>query len=95
MKFKDINNGMPERGVNVLLLVKKRNKLHITEGYLIDTAERAASERLDVNFWRECGYGDTFFDYSKRQICNLCAKNSKNEVIGWLELSEKTIEHKI
>lgn len=47
---------------------------YVTQGFLRDEAEYTASENCPEEFWRERGYGLTWFDYSERQIESLTAK---------------------
>lgn len=75
----------------VMLLYLKGCEPVMAEGYLTDVAIDCAGshkddERLGVNFWRKTGRGLTFFDYADRQIQNLVAKNSKNNVTHWMPL---------
>lgn len=73
----------------------------VTQGYYQDVAQETADRHLEyaqrrgefstngietVEFWRKCGYGLTWIDYSGRQIQALNAKTSKNKVIAWMEI---------
>lgn len=95
IKFKSTDSEIPEKGRKVLIQYIKgyspnrrgaEKGTYITQGYLIDDAERCASERDPVEFWRNCGYGLCWYDYSDRQIEALTAKSSKNKVVGWVYL---------
>lgn len=96
INFTPIEEQLPEKGKKVLIQYIKgysptrrgaEKGTYITQGYLIDDAERAATERNPIEFWRDsCGYGLCWYDYSDRQIEALRAKASKNKVIGWIYL---------
>lgn len=100
-KWTSTENKPPEYNKHVLLkYIKGKEGEVITQGYFQDEAleiarrnKKSADERgvyssngvETIEFWRRCGYGDTYFDYAGRQIQKLEAK-SKNKVIAWMEI---------
>lgn len=76
-----IEDQLPEYGKPVLLIYEKRKQSRggnigwfVTQGVFIKTE----------NKWR----GDTWEDYTNRQIQDVTAKTSKNKVLGWIYLPE-------
>lgn len=101
-KWISVEEQTPNFNVPILLkYIKGKQGDVITQGYYQDKAKSIADRQLKSSqesgkfstngaetdeFWRKCGYGLTFFDYSGRQIQNLVAKGSENKVIGWMEI---------
>jgi len=76
----------PPYNKQVLLKYQKGKEIVITQGYFENEPKRLARPNNDEQFWIRCGYGDCYFDYSRRQIESLTAKKSKNKVLNWMEL---------
>ena len=98
IKIKDWINTkdqLPPENKNILILFKKGKKTKggnigtfITQVYLENEAKRLAEGPQNGNFWVNLGYGLCWFDYTSRQIQNMNAKNSANQVIYWTYLPE-------
>lgn len=86
MNWMKIEEKKPEYHKQVLLKYLKGKREVITQGYFCDYAQDCAERQLTVEFWRDRGYGEVYFDYSERQIQALNAKTSKNKVISWMEI---------
>jgi hypothetical protein len=89
LDFKDVSE-QPELRKRVLLKYKKGTLgPFLIEGYLTDVAHDLGkkddidSGRHNTEFWRGCGYGLCYFDFSDRQLQSLTAKKSKNQVLEW------------
>lgn len=103
-KWINVEEQTPPFNEHVLIkYIKGKQGEVITQGYYQDEAQTIADRQLEssersgkfstngtekVEFWRNCGYGLTWFDYSGRQIQNLSAKNSKNKVIYWMKIPQ-------
>jgi hypothetical protein len=89
-KWVNVEEQTPDFNIPVLIkYIKGKQGEVITQGYYRDEAERMGTypnSNTDTEFWRNCGYGLTWFDYSGRQIQNLVAKGSKNKVIQWMPI---------
>jgi hypothetical protein len=102
-KWISVEDKTPEYNKQVLVKDLKGKEEVITQGYFQDVAQetadichKSAVERgkfsengiETVEYWRNCGYGLTWFDYAGRQIQSLVAKTSKNKVITFMDLPQ-------
>lgn len=101
-KWISVDEQLPGFNEPILLkYIKGKQGEVVTQGYYQDEAQSIADRQLKsaessgkfstngtetTEFWRNCGYGLTWFDYSGRQIQNLVAKGSKNRVVAWMNI---------
>lgn len=103
MQWIKVEDQKPEYHKQVLLKYIKGKREVIIQGYFCDYAQDIADMNLKaskergklsdngietVEFWRNAGRGETYFDYAERQIQALNAKTSKNKVIAWMEIPQ-------
>ena len=101
-KWISVEEQTPPFNEHVLIkYIKGKQGEVVTQGYYQDEAQETADRCLEnsqtrgkfstngtetAEFWRNAGYGLTWFDYSGRQIQNLVAKGSKNKVLSWSKI---------
>jgi CRISPR/Cas system CSM-associated protein Csm4 (group 5 of RAMP superfamily) len=87
---------LPKNKERVLLLVKRKDKTYITEGYIEDVAERLAKAgHLTKEQWEKHGKGLTWFDYAGRQIQSYKSKNSSSSVLKWAVIDESDWQRRV
>jgi hypothetical protein len=84
-----VEDKLPDINKSVLLLYYKgKEGPFAIQGGLVDRALQAATENCPVDFWRKRGYGLCYVDYCDRDLQNLPAKKSKNQITHWMPLPE-------
>jgi hypothetical protein len=87
-----VEDKLPDLNKPVLLLYYKgKEGPFAIQGGLVDRALQAATENCPVDFWRKRGYGLCYVDYCDRDLQNLPAKKSKNQITHWMPLPPNPI----
>jgi hypothetical protein len=87
-----VEDKLPDLNKPVLLLYYKgKEGPFAIQGGLVDRALQAATENCPVDFWRKRGYGLCYVDYCDRDLQNLPAKKSKNQITHWMPLPSNPI----
>jgi hypothetical protein len=87
-----VEDKLPDLNKSVLLLYYKgKEGPFAIQGGLVDRALQAATENCPVDFWRKRGYGLCYVDYCDRDLQNLPAKKSKNQITHWMPLPPNPI----
>lgn len=88
---------LPEEGEEVLLFCKRYNnnsftdrpRSFVVQGKLVDDSKTLSKVNGKARqFWREEGYGLTFYDHDYRRIQGLGEKDSRDKVTHWDFLME-------
>jgi hypothetical protein len=88
-----VEDKLPDINKPVLLLYYKgKEGPFAIQGGLVDRALQAATENCPVDFWRKRGYGLCYVDYCDRDLQNLPAKKSKNQITHWMPLPTQYIK---